>query len=327
MIQAADALACGHLVAFPTETVYGLGADGLSSEAVQRIFQVKARPADHPVILHVGSIAAAQALAKDWPRQAQRLAERFWPGPLTLILKRSSHVPDIVTGGQDTVGIRLPAHPVALAILSEFSQRGSGVIAAPSANRFGGVSPTRAADVVASIGDRLTVNDLVIDGGACGVGLESTIVDLSDPDRAGIRLLRPGGIDRLSLERVLGRPFNAISGSQAPRVSGALESHYAPTAKALRVDAQEFVRIAQQHRPQYATSDVLCLVMQARIPEGLGLQCHQMPLDPAAYGHDLYAVLNDADQRSIKLLLIESPPQTVEWEAVNDRLKRATARQ
>lgn len=325
--SAAQALAAGHLVAFPTETVYGLGADGLNPAATQRIFAVKGRPADHPVILHVGSVQAARALAAHWPPMADQLANAFWPGPLTLILKRAACVPDSVTGGQDTVGLRMPSHPVAMQLLKAFAQVGSGVIAAPSANRFGAVSPTRAADVAASIGDRLAANDLILDGGDCDVGVESTIVDLS-AGRA--RLLRPGGISRDAIERVLGARLGD-SDSDAPRVSGALESHYAPRAKTVLCASAELLNQLRQSQsdPAYASAGIAALVMDAELIRTLTARqdviCMPIASDPQAYAHDLYARLNDADRQAVGLLLIESPPQLPAWEAVNDRLKRACA--
>ncbi len=325
--RAAQALAAGRLVAFPTETVYGLGADGLNPAAAQRIFTVKGRPADHPVILHVGSVQAAKALAAHWPLMADQLADAFWPGPLTLILKRAVGVPDIVTGGQDTVGLRMPSHPVAMQLLAAFAQVGSGVIAAPSANRFGAVSPTRAADVAASIGDRLAVDDLILDGGDCDVGVESTIIDLS----AGqARLLRPGGISREAIERVLGAKI-FDSGANAPRVSGSLESHYAPRAKTLLCTSGELLNQLKklQSDPQQACGRIAALVMDPELIRVLhahaGVVCMPISTDPTIYAHDLYARLNDADRQSAQVLLIEAPPALPAWEAINDRLKRACA--
>ena len=325
--SAAQALAAGRLVAFPTETVYGLGADGLNPTAVQRIFAVKGRPADHPVILHVGTVQAAKALASHWPSMADQLASAFWPGPLTMILKRAACVPDIVTGGQDTVGLRMPSHPVAMQLLAAFAQVGSGVIAAPSANRFGAVSPTRAADVAASIGDRLAVGDVILDGGDCDVGVESTIIDLSGGQA---RLLRPGGISRHAIEQVLGVKM-AESGANAPRVSGSLESHYAPRAKTVLCASSELLsQLAQlQSDVQTASARIAALVMSPELIRVLsareGVVCMPISIDPQAYAHDLYARLNDADRQSAQVLLIEAPPQLPTWEAVNDRLRRACA--
>lgn len=325
ILSAARSLASGHLVAFPTETVYGLGADGLNPQAVEKIFKAKGRPADHPVILHVADIDHARRLAKHWPQAAQTLAEKFWPGPLTLILKRASHISDIVTGGQDTVGIRIPAHSVALALLKQFSLVGSGVIAAPSANRFGGVSPTRARDVMQSLGDRLSSQDMILDGGDCDVGVESTIVDLS---RGAPQVLRPGGISRGAIEEVLGGTavIPASLQSQAPRVSGSLESHYAPKAKAwLFHDMPALVAAGNQALMSSPAAKLAAVCIHE--PTGLdaGIAICRMPADAQAYARLLYATLNDLDQQGVELLLIEGVPEFAQWEAVRDRLQRACA--
>src|SRR5688572_17574070 len=203
--DAAARLARGDVVAFPTETVYGLGADAANPQAIARIFSLKGRPADHPLIVHLAEPASVEGWTREAPPQARALAERFWPGPLTLILARSKRVPDAVTGGQDTVGIRCPSHPVAQALLREFARVGSGAVAAPSANRFGHVSPTTAQHVRDEFGPGLTI----LDGGACEVGLESTIVDLS---RGRAVLLRPGGITREAIELVLGAKLQERDG-------------------------------------------------------------------------------------------------------------------
>lgn len=321
---AAQSVAAGHLVAFPTETVYGLGADGLNPQAVEKIFKAKGRPADHPVILHVADIDHARSLAKEWPTAAQILAEKFWPGPLTLILKRASQVSDMVTGGQDTVGIRIPAHPVALALLAEFSQAGSGVIAAPSANRFGGVSPTRARDVLQSLGNRLSSQDMVLDGGDCEVGVESTIVDLS---RGVPQILRPGGISREAIEEVLGSMLSSPASGQwqAPRVSGSLESHYAPRAKAQLCNLAALVRSANEALKLSPKAKIAAICIHE--PKGLeaGIAICRMPADAQAYARLLYATLNDLDEQGVECLFIECPPESVQWEAVRDRLQRACA--
>lgn len=320
---AAELLALGHLVAFPTETVYGLGADGLNPKAVAKIFQAKGRPADHPVILHVADVTKAKSLALNWPAVADQLAQAFWPGPMTLILKRAAHVPDAVTGGQESVGVRIPSHPVALTLLREFSGIGSGVIAAPSANRFGAISPTRAIDVANSIGDRLGPHDLILDGGDCQVGVESTIIDLSGD---APRILRPGGIGRQAIEDVIGKMTSATG--NAPRVSGALASHYAPQAKTMLIDAAQVVETINKHHLEQPTLKIGGLLVHATLPQDVAsnpqLHIKTMPADPAAYAHDLYAALNDLDRQGLDLIVIEAPANTAEWEAVLDRLKRAT---
>lgn len=319
---AAELLALGHLVAFPTETVYGLGADGLNPKAVAKIFQAKGRPADHPVILHVADIEKAKSLALNWPAVADRLASAFWPGPMTLILRRAPHVPDAVTGGQDTVGIRIPSHPVALTLLREFSEIGSGVIAAPSANRFGAISPTRAIDVANSIGDRLGPHDLILEGGDCQVGVESTIVDLTGDTP---RILRPGGLGREAIEAIIGQMGIAVG--NVPRVSGALASHYAPSVKTILVEASDVIDIVRRLCSERQAAKIGCLLIHAALPAELverdQITIKPMPADPAAYAHYLYAALNDLDQQQLDLIVIESPPQTSGWEAVLDRLRRA----
>lgn len=325
LATAAESLALGHLVAFPTETVYGLGADGLNPAAVTKIFRAKGRPVDHPVILHVADLTTAKKLVSHWPEVADRLAHTFWPGPLTLILKRSSAVPDAVTGGQDTVGIRIPSHPVALDLLREFAAIGSGVIAAPSANRFGAISPTRAVDVANSIGDRLGPYDLIVDGGDCAVGVESTIVDLSGD---APRILRPGGVSREAIEQVL-TLSNAEELTPRPRVSGALASHYAPRATTQLVATSDFLSAAHQYLSDIPPSRLGCLVISADLLEPLqtlGVHLQAMPADPCVYAHDLYARLNDNDTLGVEVLLIEQPPTGVAWEAVLDRLSRAAYR-
>lgn len=343
--DAARTLAQGHLVAFPTETVYGLGADGLNPAAAARIFAAKGRPADHPVILHVADMALAKSLASEWPYAAEELAKTFWPGPLTLILKRAPHVPDIVTGGQDTVGVRIPSHPVALGLLSAFAAVGSGVIAAPSANRFGAVSPTRAADVVAGMGDRLSADDMVIDGGACDVGVESTIVDLSS---GAARILRPGGVSRAAIARCLKEnllPSVADRATHAndakashhvtatstetpvPRVSGSLASHYAPRARVILAEPCEMQALARDYAAQHPGHRWACLVRgtPAWPQQPAGMVVMPMPMDATDYAQVLYARLHDADRQGLDALLIEMPPEQDAWEAVRDRLKRAAA--
>ena len=325
--RAARLLADGHLVAFPTETVYGLGADGLNSAAVTRIFQAKGRPADHPLILHVADVAHARALAREWPSAAEQLAATFWPGPLTFILKRAPRVPDAVTGGQDTVGVRMPAHPIARSLITAFAAIGSGVVAAPSANRFGSISPTRARDVAHSLAGRWGEHDMILDGGECSVGVELTIVDLSS---GAPRILRPGGVGRDAIEQALGRPLED-SDAPAPRVSGALESHYAPQATTMLVSTAQMVTRLQQvrARDRCASADVACLVMDPVLRDQLATMPHVvvMPMSPSAdgYARELYARLHDADQQGVVAILVEAPPTTMAWEAVNDRLKRATA--
>ncbi|MBL0141939.1 MAG: threonylcarbamoyl-AMP synthase [Betaproteobacteria bacterium] len=302
-------LAAGELAGIPTETVYGLGADAANPQAVAKIFALKGRPADHPLIVHLAPEARLEEWAVDIPEQARRLAAAFWPGPLTMILKKSPRVPAIVTGGQDTVGIRCPSHPVAQALLREFARVGSGVVAAPSANRFGHVSPTTAQHVRDEFGPDL----LVVDGGACEVGLESTIVDLS---RGHPVLLRPGAITREQLARVLGvAPGNRDA--DAPRASGTLAAHYAPATPVTLVDPVALE--AQVAGPGHCA----VLAMRPALPRAKAWIA--APSDAARYGHDLYANLRSLDAAGADRILVEAPPRQPAWEAVNDRLARAAA--
>ncbi len=301
--DAAAILKAGNVVAFPTETVYGLGADAANEVAVQKLFALKGRPAAHPVIVHLGSVDLLNDWAVDVPETAYTLAERFWPGPLTLILRRREGVLNTVTGAQETVGLRVPGHPVALELLQTF---GNGV-AAPSANRFGHVSPTTAAHVRAEFGNAVPV----LDGGPCGVGLESTILDLSGRVP---RLLRPGAVTRTDLEDVLGVPVGARD-ENAPRASGTLERHYAPRTETLLVP--DAIPVSTGHD---------AVLSRRSKPEGAEAERWlALPDDPAAYGQRLYAALRDLDALGCEHLYIETVPDTSTWAAVRDRLGRAAA--
>ena len=309
--DAAALLVAGDVVAFPTETVYGLGADATNPRAIARIFALKGRPTDHPLIVHVADPASIGEWTQVVPEQARALAARFWPGPLTLILPRSSRVPDAVTGGQDTVGIRCPSHPVAQALLRAFAQVGSGAVAAPSANRFGHVSPTTAQHVREELGGEL----MILDGGACEVGLESTIVDLS---RGRPVLLRPGGISRAAIEAALSEKLLERD-AQAPRASGTLAAHYAPRTTLVLVQSTDM----EEEIGAPANVAVLAL----REPQGDIRVTSWITgsSDPARYAHDLYANLRTLDASGAKRIVVEAPPQLAGWEAVNDRLARAAS--
>ena len=313
--RAVQLLRQGELVALPTETVYGLGADALNPDAVAKIFAAKGRPSDHPLIVHLADASQIMTWAREVPKDAIALARAFWPGPLTLILKRDESVPDLVTGGQDTVGLRVPNHPVALELLRAF---GSGV-AAPSANRFGRISPTTAAHVRQELGERVA---LILDGGACAVGLESTIVDLS---RGVPVILRPGAIGADDIARVLGRrprlrseveAGNAAEQGATPRVSGALAAHYAPRTPL------ELITTDALSASSRAGDAVLA---RCAAPASLadGVTWVQAPADPAGYGHDLYARLRSLDESGAARILVEAPPASPDWAAVADRLGRA----
>ena len=309
--RAALLLRAGELVAFPTETVYGLGADAANPEAVRRIFAAKGRPADHPVIVHLPDASHVLRWASAMPDAARLLAAAFWPGPLTLILRRAAGVHDVVTGGQDSVGLRVPSHPVARALLKAFD----GGIAAPSANRFGRISPTRAAHVAGDLGAAV---GLILDGGACEIGIESTIIALTD----GVpTLLRPGAIGVPELTRVLGR-VPAAPDRAAPRASGTLASHYAPKTAALLAPGDAL----HAEIDQLVDRDeaVAVLARTVRRPEDFAGAWIAAPAEAAAYAHDLYANLRTLDAAGADVILIEAPPSDDAWLAVRDRLGRAT---
>jgi L-threonylcarbamoyladenylate synthase len=305
LAKAVALLKRGRLVAFPTETVYGLGADASNEEAVARLYAVKRRPADHPVIVHFDRAEHAFTWAREVPQPARALAKRFWPGPLTLILKRSPLARDFITGGQDNVGVRVPAHPVAHELLASF---GAGV-AAPSANRFGHVSPTSAAHVRADLGGDV---DLVLEGGRSEVGIESTIVDLS---RGAPVVLRPGRISAAELEAALGAPL-AQRVEDVPRHSGGLERHYAPRTPAKLVPVHELDREIARLKDKVA-------VLAFSRPDERVDYWLRMPRDPFAYAHRVYAALRELDDTGCEAILIEAPPESLEWAAVCDRLRRA----
>ncbi|MDH3318162.1 MAG: L-threonylcarbamoyladenylate synthase [Betaproteobacteria bacterium] len=304
--RAAEILKRGGLVGFPTETVYGLGADASSKEAVARLYAAKRRPADHPVIVHFADARQAFAWARDVPEGARKLAEKFWPGPLTLVLKKSRKAGDFVTGGQDTIGVRVPAHPVAQELLKAFG----GGIAAPSANRFGQLSPTTAAHVRADLGKDA---ELVLDGGPSEVGIESTIVDLSGE---GAVLLRPGRISRPELEQALGALIQEKR-ADSPRHSGGLERHYAPKTPARLVPPHELDREITRLRDKVA-------VLAFSRPDERVDYWLRMPREPLGYAQRLYATLRELDGAGCESILIEAPPETPEWAGVRDRLVRAT---
>lgn len=310
--RAVAVLRAGELVAFPTETVYGLGADASNADAVRRIYAAKGRPSNHPLIVHVADAVQLANWARDIPSFAHTLAKKFWPGPLTLVLKRNSRVPDAVTGGQDTVALRVPSHPVAQALLREFG----GGVAAPSANRFGGVSATTAAHVREEFGD---VVACVLDGGAADVGIESTIVDCS---RATPTLLRPGWITPQQLEAALGAPL-AAPDADAPRVSGTLDKHYSPQTPVMLMEGDLIIELA--HSLTRQGKRVAVLARTALRPLLEGLVWVAAPADAAGYAHDLYANLRELDQAGCDVILVEWPPEVAEWFAIRDRLNRAAA--
>jgi L-threonylcarbamoyladenylate synthase len=312
LAQAVEALRAGELVAFPTETVYGLGADAANVVALARIFELKGRPADHPLIVHLDSQRDLPHWVAEIPPVAAQLAAKFWPGPLTLILPRAPHVNTVVTGGQDSIGIRVPSHPVARQLLSAFG----GGIAAPSANRYGHLSPTKAEHVREEFGDRVPV---VLDGGESQIGLESTIVACLGNVA---RLLRPGSITRTQIVQVVGEVQEG--GAAAPRASGDRPRHYAPRTPLQLVAAAEL----DAHAAQLANEDYRVAVLAMRAP--LHVQPHVTWINagrrPAAYAHNLYDHLRTLDRMGCMRVLVEAPPAREAWGAVRDRLQRASAR-
>lgn len=317
LVLAVAMLRKGGVVAFPTETVYGLGADALNADAVRRVFEIKGRPAHHPLIVHLAAAEQLREWARDVPDAALDLAQRFWPGPLTLILRRGARVPDVVTGGQDTVALRVPNHALVLELLRQF---GGGLVG-PSANRFGRVSPTQAAHVRAELGEKV---DLILEGGSCAVGVESTILDLSG---ARPRILRPGAVTPAMLSEALGVAVGVATGvdnagSAAP---GTLPAHYAPRTP---------LRVVPTHKLHQEISALLAFGRRVAVLElgraasqvprlERGVHPYLMPDAAAEYARALYATLRQADEAGYDQLLIEAPPDTEEWLAVNDRLRRA----
>lgn len=303
LTEAVEALKQGELVAFPTETVYGLGADGTNPEALRRLYLVKGRPTDHPVILHLG--------AKDWlsdyaqpTASSEALVEAFWPGPLTLILPRTERVPDEVCGGQGNVGVRMPSHPLALELLRAFGRP----LAAPSANRFGRISPTTADHVRSEFGDSIAG---ILDGGPCSQGLESTVLDLSGENPT---VLRPGGTSSQEIEALLGMRLASpkMSKTQAP---GTLKSHYSPLSPCRLTSLEEILRLS--------TGSVV--LARSADPGSKADFWLQAPQSAADYGRELYANLRWLDARKPNSILIEQVPEGQEWEAVRDRLQRASS--
>jgi len=323
--EAARRLADGRLVAFPTETVYGLGADAENPAALAALYAAKGRPADHPVIVHLAPEADPGYWAAAVPAEARRLMEAFWPGPLTLILPRAAHIPAAVSGGQSGVGLRCPSHPVAQALLRAFAPlkpHGHGGVAAPSANKFGRVSPTRAEHVRGEFPECDAKALMILEGGDSEVGIESTILDLSRLDMGvGPVLLRPGHIGARRLAEVLGvmpaRPDRA-----APRVSGSLKAHYAPRTPLRLLDRDGLLALDAA-----AAGGPIAAVVLGEAPgtAPAGVDWVVMPADPVAYARRLYAVLRDLDAAGHALIVLQRPPADAAWQGVNDRIGRAAA--
>jgi len=315
LLQAAELLAAGELVAMPTETVYGLAARADDDAAVAKIFAAKGRPPNHPLIVHVTGADQVERFAAQVPVVARRLMDAFWPGPLTLILPRLQGVAAAAAGGQPSVGLRCPSHPVAQALLAAAQRLGVPGVAAPSANRFGRVSPTRAAHVVDEFGEGLAV----LDGGACDLGIESSIVDCT---RGHPVLLRPGVIPRARIEAAAGEPLRDAD-ADAPRASGTLAAHYAPNAK-LRLMSQQMLTSALQ---MLAEPPSRLALYSRSLPLGVvpGLRHRRMPPRPDQAAQELFSVLREFDAEGVQLIWVEEPPADPEWDGVRDRLLRAAA--
>ena len=306
--KAAEALKSGNLVAFPTETVYGLGADASNRKSVARVYEVKGRPTDHPLIVHISSISHMDKWAVDVPEYAINLARNFWPGPMTLILKRSQIAKDFITGGQNLVGLRVPSHPTALMLLKEFENLGGTGIAAPSANRFGAVSPTTSDAVLEELGTFLSGKDFVLDGGSSEVGIESTIIDCTDVIP---KILRPGIISKEQVEEVSGLPSgDDISGSKV-KTSGLLISHYSPVAEVV-LDGK--------------TSPTDGFFAMAEIQTPTGAIRLGSPATIEEYAKNLYSILRLADQKGLKRISVIQPSGDGLALAIRDRLSKAAAR-
>lgn len=320
LAQATACLVRGELIGLPTETVYGLAARADDEAAVARIFAAKGRPRDHPLIVHVADISAAQRFAASWPPAAQRLASAFWPGPLTLIVPRRRELAQAAAAGQDSVGLRCPAHPVAQALLQLAQAQGVWGLAAPSANRFGRISPTSAAHVAAEFDAAL----LVLDGGACEVGIESSIVDCTHTPPV---LLRPGVLSLAQIEAVLEQPLGQPN-AQSPRVSGSLAAHYAPRALLRLMSAGQIItalEIMGETRPRKLAVYGRSVELAATVAASTGALWHHMPTDAAAAAHELFAVLRNFDAQGAQLIWVETPPELAPWAGVRDRLQRAAA--
>jgi L-threonylcarbamoyladenylate synthase len=311
--RAVEALRRGGLVAFPPETVYGLGADATNAGALARLYEVKGRPSEHPVIVHVAEPDLLDEWAADVPVAAQRLAHALWPGPLTIVVRRAARVPDAVTGGGDTVGVRVPDQPVALALLRSFG----GGIAAPSANRFGRVSPTTAEDVRADLGDDV---DIVLDDGPCSVGVESTIVDCT---AAAPVILRPGGASRERITEIVGASV-PVQRDGLVRAPGTFKSHYAPEATVLLVDREELGGRAESLVEAGQRVAVLVTGTAPSLPDDVILL--DAPGNVDEYARVLYARLREADRLAVDVVLAVPPPDAGVGAAIGDRLRRAAGR-
>ena len=307
--RAAKALKDAHLVAFPTETVYGLGADAMNENAVSRIYSVKGRPTDHPLIVHISSINKLEKWARDIPGYAMDLAEEFWPGPMTLILKRQNLAKDCITAGQDTVGLRVPAHPVALALLSEFEKIGGEGIAAPSANKFGAVSPTTKHAVYEEIGCNLTPHDLILDGGPCKIGIESSIIDCTN---SFPKILRPGAVTSTMIEKTLKIKFSTDLSLNTIKTSGQLPNHYSPNAKVvlniLSEPGEGFIAMAGIATPE-------------------GSIRLSSPKNIEEFAQEIYEALRDGDRKKLTTIKVILPEGVGLVDAIRDRMNKSSSKE
>ncbi len=312
LAAAVKALADGQLVGFPTETVYGLGADATNPEAVAKIFAAKSRPTGHPLIVHVADKSGLHRFGRNVHPMAEKLVDAFWPGPLTVIVDRGDEIAPETTGGRNTVGLRMPDHDLTLELLRQFGEIGSGAVAGPSANRFGGVSPTTAEHVRQDVGDAVAV---VLDGGPCRVGVESTIVDVSGPT---VKLLRPGGISTVELEAVLGVPIEDDRGGVS-RASGMLASHYAPEAQMALIDAEAVSELV------FKSGDGLITIVGVAATHDAEIPVWVLPEEAGGYAARLYSTLREADRQNVRRLLVVPPQRGQMLDAVTDRLAKAAA--
>lgn len=314
--KAAEILRAGGLIALPTETVYGLGADAKNEAAIRKVFAAKERPFDHPLIVHIAEISQLSDWAREISPTAIELAKAFWPGPLTMILKKKPGVLDIVTGNQDSIGLRIPRHPIAQALLKEFG----GGVAAPSANKFTHISPTTADAVREELGNKV---DLILDGGECEVGLESTILDLTSDTPV---ILRPGMITVDALEKVTGKPVTfARQEGHLVRAPGSHHLHYAPVTPTVVLAAKDIPNFLQDLRPDDLPA-ALVTHSQLTFPELKKIHHVQLPDQAPAYAHDLYRILRSLDNLHFQCIVIEAVPSKPEWAAIRDRLNKASGR-
>lgn len=310
--KAVGILRSGGLVAFPTETVYGLGADARNEQAILKIFAVKNRPKQNPLIVHIRSTDELYEWAAEIPPEAYQLAERFWPGPLTLILKKAKHVLACLTGGQDTVALRMPQHPIAQSLLQSFN----GGIAGPSANRYTHVSPTQACHVREELGQKV---DLILDGGACEVGLESTIVNLSGSEP---EILRPGCITSKELEEVLGQPIKVVGKENGTLAPGMHQLHYAPRTKTILFQSHEMEAVLQNLTQEKLP--VAVVTHNKTFNDTANIDFIKLSADPLFYARELYQTLRWLDRKGYKTIFIENVSTDVAWEAIRDRLVKAS---